>query len=78
MPMSKDTDFGTISDGSRNEEYCSYCFKKGKFTQPDITMKEMLKIGMKGIDESPDMGKFMKFIVKKSYPMQIKKLKRWQ
>ncbi|MBU4293030.1 MAG: zinc ribbon domain-containing protein [Actinobacteria bacterium] len=26
MPMMKPEDFGTNADGSKNEEYCTYCF----------------------------------------------------
>ncbi|MCL2451561.1 zinc ribbon domain-containing protein [Candidatus Saccharibacteria bacterium] len=77
MPMSKKEDFGTKADGSVSEEYCSYCFKKGKFTNPNITMDEMLELGLKGIDANTEMSKPVKFMIKKMYPAQLKKLKRW-
>ncbi|WP_373840947.1 zinc ribbon domain-containing protein, partial [Bacteroides heparinolyticus] len=32
MPLAADNK-GTNSDGSRNEDYCIYCYKDGKFTQ---------------------------------------------
>jgi hypothetical protein len=33
MPMSKDPQGGgTNADGSRNENYCSYCYADGRFT----------------------------------------------
>lgn len=32
---------GTNADGSRNEDYCIYCYKDGKFTQ-DMTMEQMI------------------------------------
>ena len=51
MPMSKKEDFGTEADGSLSQEYCVYCYQKGKFTNPNITMEEMLAIGLKGIDD---------------------------
>ena len=41
MPMGKPEDFGTNADGSRNKDYCAHCFQKGKFTEPNITMKEI-------------------------------------
>ncbi len=42
MPMKKDPNGGgTESDGSKNGMYCSYCYEKGAFTQPDITLDEM-------------------------------------
>ena len=77
MPLDKLEDFGTNADGSRNAEYCHFCFVNGKFTNPNIIMEEMLKIGLKGIDENTEMSKPMKFMIKKMYPMQLKKMKRW-
>lgn len=42
MPMKIDSDFGTNADGSKNEEYCTYCYQKGQFTNPTITMEQMI------------------------------------
>ncbi len=42
IPMDKDPgEGGTNEDGSKNEEYCSYCYKKGVFLNPQFTAKEM-------------------------------------
>ncbi len=41
MPMHKPEDFGTNTDGSKNDEYCHYCYQNGKFVEPDITMEQM-------------------------------------
>lgn len=43
MPMG-DTDemYGTNSDGTKNEDYCKYCYVEGKFTS-DISMEEMIE-----------------------------------
>ena len=30
MPLTKDEDKGTNADGSKNEDYCIYCFKDGQ------------------------------------------------
>jgi len=43
MPMEKPEDFGTEADGSRNEEYCRFCYRDGGFTDPDIIMEQMIK-----------------------------------
>lgn len=40
MPMTEAQHFGTNADGSRNEEYCCYCYKDGAFAQ-QCTMEEM-------------------------------------
>jgi len=42
MPMERPELFGTNANGTRAEEYCTYCFQNGKFTQPDIAMQEMI------------------------------------
>lgn len=43
MPM-EDTNemYGTNKDGSKTDDYCSYCYKDGNFTA-DISMEEMIK-----------------------------------
>jgi len=42
MPMEKPEMFGNHADGSKSEDYCAYCFQKGTFTEPDISMQEMI------------------------------------
>lgn len=42
MPMMKDEDHGTNQDGSKNEEYCTYCYQGGAFTA-NITMDQMIE-----------------------------------
>jgi hypothetical protein len=42
MPIDKPEWFETNTDGTRSEEYCTYCFQNGKFTEPDIVMQEMI------------------------------------
>lgn len=41
MPLQGDEILGTNADGSKNEDYCSYCYKDGAFTQ-ECTMEEMI------------------------------------
>lgn len=42
MPLGEETDLcGTELDGSKNADYCSYCYKDGDFTA-DLTMEEMI------------------------------------
>ena len=43
MPMgAADEMNGTNADGSKNEDYCKYCFTNGDFTQ-NCTMDEMIE-----------------------------------
>ena len=41
MPLTDEV-LGTNADGSKNEDYCMYCYKDGKFLQ-DCTMEEMIE-----------------------------------
>ena len=42
MPLSKDPlGGGSNVDGTISNEYCSHCYRKGVFTQPNITVEEM-------------------------------------
>lgn len=42
MPMTKKDEYGTNADGSPNKEYCRFCFHSGAFTEPNITMDDMV------------------------------------
>ncbi len=42
MPLGDETLLGTNKDNSKNEEYCTYCYKNGEFTN-EMTMKEMIE-----------------------------------
>lgn len=79
MPMDTPELFGTNADGSKNEDYCTYCFKDGKFTQ-DVTMDEMIDICLEHLDEfNKDSEKKVtadeaKTMMKEYFPT----LKRWK
>jgi hypothetical protein len=42
MPMAKEEDFGINADGSRNDEFCRFCFHAGTFVDPAITLQQMI------------------------------------
>ena len=50
MPLQKQEELGTNADGSKNEEYCCYCFKGGAFTM-DCTMEQMIEHCAQFVDE---------------------------
>ncbi|WP_414044063.1 zinc ribbon domain-containing protein [Macrococcus sp. EM39E] len=68
---------GTESDGSLSAKFCNYCYKDGKYIDPDITMSEMLIRGKNGISNGKG-NPVVKFMMKTFYPMQLKKLERWK
>jgi hypothetical protein len=41
MPLENPDFRGTEKDGSKSIEYCSYCYQKGSFINPDMTLEEM-------------------------------------
>ncbi len=43
MPLTKPEEYGTNRDGSKNGDYCQYCFVNGAFAG-NATMEEMIEI----------------------------------
>lgn len=78
MPLN-DENRGTNADGSKNEDYCMYCYQNGKFTN-DCTMDEMIEFCAQFVDEvNKNMPKPMtkeeyKDVMRQYFPM----LKRWK
>lgn len=77
MPLT-DEILGTNADGSKNEEYCMYCFKEGAFTG-NFTMEEMVEFCSQFVDQyNQDSGQHLtrdeyKEVLRQYYP----NLKRW-
>jgi len=78
MPLN-DENRGTNADGSKNEDYCMYCYQNGRFTN-DCTMDEMIEFCAQFVDEvNKNMPKPMtkeeyKDMMRQYFPM----LKRWK
>jgi len=49
MPLTQEV-LGSNADGSKNEEYCLYCYKDGAFTG-DFTMEEMIEFCAQFVDQ---------------------------
>jgi Putative zinc ribbon domain len=43
MPVSGDAEWGTELYGTRSADYCASCYQKGEFTEPGITMDQMIE-----------------------------------
>ncbi|MCK4499693.1 zinc ribbon domain-containing protein [Candidatus Babeliales bacterium] len=43
VPLVNDKVFGKEKDKSKNEVYCTFCYKEGVFTEPEITMEAMIE-----------------------------------
>ena len=73
MPLSKDEKGGgTEADGTKSAEYCSRCYQNGKFTEPNITVDQMIE-KVKGKMRSMHFPGFLANMFTKDIP----KLKRW-
>lgn len=73
MPLSRDEQGGgTNADGSRSTEYCSHCYQRGQFSEPNITATEMMaKVGRLLQSRSLPPAMIEKLTA------EIPKLKRW-
>ena len=76
MPLTDEV-LGTNADGTKNEDYCMYCYRDGKFLQ-DCTMEEMIEhcaqfIG--AVNEEKPITKEEYIGMMKTYFPQ---LKRWR
>ena len=64
-------------DGSLSQIYCSYCYVNGAFVEPDITFEQMVNKG-KTVIANGQGNALVKFFMKASYPMMLKKTQRWK
>ena len=73
MPMKKDPQRGgSNTDGTVNSEYCSLCFKNGKFIHKNFTVKDMQKYCIEEITQC-GVPKFFAWL----YTRGIPRLNRW-
>ncbi len=73
MPLSKDEQGGgTNADGSKSTEYCSKCYQNGSYTDPTITLPQMIE-KVDGKLKEMHIPKFLRKYFMKDMPQ----LKRW-
>lgn len=73
MPLGEGL-FGTNKNGKINEEYCKYCYVDGKFTNPDISAREMIE---KSVEHMVRELKLSEEEARMLASSRIPKLKRW-
>ena len=74
MPLTKPEDFGTELNGTRNDEYCAYCYTNGAFTAPNVTMEQMRDFCIVKMTELRLMTHAQADVLMRD---AIPKLKRW-
>jgi hypothetical protein len=72
MPMAKQEDFGKNTDGSLNQEYCTYCFQNGDFTWSG-TLDQMIE-KLVSMHDQMDISEEE---ARKMATHNLPKLKRW-
>lgn len=73
MPLNDEALYGTEANGSKTSEYCLYCYGKGVFKQPDLTIEQMIEICVPFMKESGMAEEESRSLLTKHLPM----LKRW-
>jgi len=79
MPLQTTEEMGTNRDGSKNQEYCTYCYQQGAFTK-DCTMDEMIETCCNYLDEfnKDSAKKFSKEEAIAAMKQFFPTLKRWK
>lgn len=74
MPLKADPQGGgTNADGTRNQEYCSYCYVGGRFVNPDMNIGEMRALVIEKLRERGYPGFVARF-----FASGLDRLKRWR
>ena len=73
MPIDDTALKGTEKDGTKSNEYCTYCYQNGSFVNPNMTLNEM-KILVKEQMEKRKMDSSIINMAVNSLP----NLKRWR
>jgi len=76
MPLSADFgNLGTNADSSKTDEYCSFCFQSGEFTNPSQTLEEMINSSIENMTRDLNMPPEKAAELANSF---VPKLRRWQ
>ena len=67
--------YGTNASGSETMEYCKFCFQKGGFTDPDLTLPQMIQKSISQLVEKEQMPEDQARLLSESV---IPTLKRWK
>lgn len=73
MPMNDKSVYGTNKDGSKNSDYCIYCYKNGEFIDK-VTMEEYIEMNVPFYAQAGMTEKQMRHHCETVFPT----LKRWK
>lgn len=73
MPLTDEV-LGTEADGTKNADWCVYCYANGAFTQKDCTLPEMIEFCVPFlVQEGMEEARAREFV-----NTQMPRLKRWK
>ncbi|MFQ5354531.1 MAG: zinc ribbon domain-containing protein [Thermodesulfobacteriota bacterium] len=73
--LKKPTEFGTTATRCIDTNFCRFCYWKGEFTEPDITMEQMIEKVAKSLVKTKRVSPEKALEMAKEL---IPTLKRWQ
>ena len=73
MPLDNPELLGTEKDGSKNNEYCKYCYENGAFVNPNMNLKEMTNLVITQMEKMNIDSKTIDMAVS-----SLPNLKRWR
>lgn len=73
MPLDNPELLGTEKDGSKNNEYCKYCYENGAFVNPNMNLKEMTSLVITQMEKMNIDSKTIDMAVS-----SLPNLKRWR
>jgi radical SAM superfamily enzyme len=73
MPLDKPELLGTEKDGTKSNEYCTYCYQNGSFVNPNMKLDEMKVL----VKEQMEKRKIDSSIINMAVS-SLPHLKRWR
>ncbi len=74
MPLEKGG-YGTDANGKKAPDYCKFCFQKGAFVEPGITLTDMIKKCMRHMTHVEKLSEDQADVIANG---TIPGLKRWR
>jgi len=77
MPLTEEPSYGKNADGTKNTDYCCYCYPSGAFNNPSETMEEMIESCVHFLVEDGEFAKDAES-ARKLLTEFLPTLKRWK
>jgi hypothetical protein len=77
-------DFGTDANGGQTADFCSFCFREGKFVDPDLNIQEIIDrvtgsmVALHSMPDETAKGMLRAYIPALKCWKNTRKMQRWQ